>query len=193
MRDHDSPGAGLPLQGFAILGIGTAIPDGVFTQTEGMEIARRLCCRTKEHHAWLPLLYQGTGIQTRQVCLGKQVVRDILDGTRHSSSPFLPSGKDDDRGPTTRQRMEHYAELAPPLALAAAAKALEKSGLPAQRTTHLVTVSCTGFFAPGSGPGPDPGPGLARHRRSATQVGYMGCHGAMNGLRVARRLRAGRP
>jgi alpha-pyrone synthase len=130
-------------------------------------------------------MYQGTGIQTRQVCLGTAVVRDILDGTRLSGSAFLPSGTDDDCGPSTRARMEHYAELAPPLAIAAAGRALQQSGLAAERITHLITVSCTGFFAPGLDLVLMRGLGLAPTVERA-QIGYMGCHGALNGLRVAR-------
>jgi len=178
----------VPLQsspGFALLGLGTAIPEAVFRQTEGMEIARTLCCRTPEQETWLPMMYQGTGIQTRQLCLGTQVLRDVLDGTRISGSPYLPKRTDDDCGPSTRVRMEHYAELAPPLAIAAAGKALQQSGLAAERITHLITVSCTGFFAPGLDLVLMRGLGLAGTVERA-QIGYMGCHGALNGLRVAR-------
>jgi alpha-pyrone synthase len=173
--------------GFALLGLGTAIPDAVFRQSEGLEISRVLCCRNSEHHAWLPALYQGTGIQTRQTCLGYQVLRDVLDGTRLSHSPFLPTGADDDRGPPTAVRLAYYAKLAPPLALAAAGKALQQSGLPAQRITHLVTVSCTGFFSPGIDLPLIQELGLLPTVERA-HVGYMGCHGAINGLRVARGL-----
>ena len=50
--------------------------------------------------------------------------------------------------------------------------------------THLVTVSCTGFHAPGPevtliddlGLSPEVG---------RVSVGFMGCHGAFNGLRMA--------
>jgi predicted naringenin-chalcone synthase len=51
--------------------------------------------------------------------------------------------------------------------------------------THLITVSCSGFNAPGydiSLVQQLPlSPGVER-----THVGFMGCHGALNGLRVAR-------
>jgi alpha-pyrone synthase len=185
VSDRPSPGPDKHSSDFAFLGLGTAIPDAVFQQTEGMELARILCCRTPEQETWLPTMYQGTGIQTRQFCLGIQVMRDILDGTRLSGSPFLPRGTDDDCGPSTRIRMEHYAELAPPLTIAAAGRALQQSGLPADRVTHLITVSCTGFFAPGLDLALIRGLGLVPTVERA-QIGYMGCHGALNGLRVAR-------
>src|SRR5262249_30204097 len=75
--------------------------------------------------------------------------------------------------------------LAPPLALRAAAAALADSGLAPGALTHLVTVSCTGFAAPGVDRVLIEELGLAP-TVERTHVGYMGCHGALNGLRVAR-------
>jgi predicted naringenin-chalcone synthase len=169
----------------SILGIGTAVPDTLLSQADAFGIARWLCCRTKEHETWLPSMYDGTGINTRHICLGAGVVRDVLDGTRHSGSVFLPTGRPDDRGPTTAQRMEHYAASAPPLALTASRTALDRSGLPPSAITHLITVSCTGFLAPGVDVSLIRGLGLPPTVQR-THIGYMGCHGALNGLRVAR-------
>src|SRR5207245_222894 len=104
---------------------------------------------TPEQATWLPGVYAHTGIHKRQSALPSALVRDLLDGTRHSGSVFLPSGQPGHRGPTTGQRMAIYAELAPPLALQAARAALARAHLPPADFTHLVTVSCTGFFAPG--------------------------------------------
>jgi predicted naringenin-chalcone synthase len=170
--------------GLALLSIGTALPATVVTQDEALRIARSLCCRTDEQATWLPTMYGQTGIRTRHLVFSPALIRDVLDGTRHSGSVFLPTGRDDDRGPTTAQRMEHYADLAPPLAVAAARDALEKADLPGRRLTHLVTVSCTGFFAPGLDRALIGALGLAPTVQR-THVGYMGCHGALNGLRVA--------
>src|SRR5207253_10412123 len=77
-----------------------------------------------------------------------QVVHDFLQGTRDSGSIFVPKG-DGDPGPTSEQRMKHYVEKAGPLAVRAARLALAESGLAPADFTHLVTVSCTGFSAPG--------------------------------------------
>jgi alpha-pyrone synthase len=168
----------------AILSVGTALPDAKISQTDALEIARVLCCRTKEQATWLPTMYGQTGIETRYLALGKALVQDILQGTRHSGSVFLPKHTDEDSGPTTGQRMEQYAELAPPLAITASRIALEQSGLSPASLTHLITVSCTGFLAPGLDVA------LMQALRltptvQRTHVGYMGCHGALNGLRVA--------
>jgi predicted naringenin-chalcone synthase len=173
----------------AILAVGTALPETVIGQEEALTIARRLIRPTGEQDTWLPGMYAGTRIRTRRLVFPEAVVRDVLDGTAHTQSPFLPKDTPDDRGPTTGQRMEHYAALAPPLALKACARALAAAPVALEAITHLVTVSCTGFFAPGLDRelivGLDLPPTVER-----THVGYMGCHGALNGLRVARAFAA---
>ena len=55
--------------------------------------------------------------------------------------------------------------------------------------THLVTVSCTGFVSPGVDFALIRDLGL-RPTIERTHVGFMGCHGAINGLRVADALAA---
>jgi predicted naringenin-chalcone synthase len=169
----------------AILGLGTAVPSTRTSQEEAACIARALCCRTKEQETWLPMMYDHTGIAFRHQAFDRQVVEDILHGTRLSQSVFLPTGRDDDQGPTTAQRMHHYATEAGPLALEASRQAIYQSRLAASELTHLITVSCTGFQAPGVDCELIHGLGLAPTVQR-THVGFMGCHGAINGLRVAR-------
>jgi predicted naringenin-chalcone synthase len=176
----------------AILGIGTALPPTRVSQAEAVAAARVICSRTEQQAALLPIFYRLTGIDTRHLAFPPQVVQDALHGTAASQSPFLPLRTDDDRGPTTRQRMHHYAQEAGPLAALAGSRALDDAGLPPRRLTHLVTVSCTGFHAPG------PDRELIARLNLAptverTHVGFMGCHGAFNGLRVARAFAAADP
>src|SRR5439155_9665423 len=78
-----------------------------------------------------------------------------------------------------------YQEHAVPLALRAAEAALTDARLDPAGVTHIITVSCTGFAAPGVDVGLIKRLGLAR-TIERTHVGFMGCHGALNGLRVAR-------
>ncbi|HEV3116511.1 MAG TPA: type III polyketide synthase [Gemmataceae bacterium] len=167
----------------SILSVATALPHTRVTQKESVQIAQNLA-RTDEAEV-LASLYEGTTIATRHFALERDVVQDMLQGTRHSESVFLPSGEDNDPGPTTAQRMQHYVDHAGPLAVRAARQALVKSKLHPSAITHLVTVSCTGFSAPGVDVE------LIKHLElpatvERTHVGFMGCHGALNGLRVAR-------
>lgn len=176
----------------ALLSIGTAQPDTVLDQAQMMAITRSVGQPSLEQETWLPAMYSGTGIQRRSVSYPQLVIRDILEGTRHTNSPFLPSDHPGHRGPSTGQRMEHYARWAPPLALKAARRALADSPLAPESFTHLVTVSCTGFLAPGIDIALITGLGL-RATVLRTHVGYMGCHGAVNGLRVARAFTGSEP
>jgi predicted naringenin-chalcone synthase len=176
----------------AILSLGTAVPAATINRPQSLRIAEALGRPTGEQATWLPEMYRGTGIDSRGIALGADVVRDMVEGTHYSGSPFLPSGAADDRGPTTGERMRHYARLAPPLALRAARTALERSPLRPADLTHLVTVSCTGFVAPNVDVALVRGLGLAP-TVERTHVGYMGCHGALNGLRVARAYTAADP
>lgn len=175
-----------------ICGLGTAVPETVATEVEAMLVARRLCCSTLEQAMWLPHVYRQAGIKTRHMVLDRQVYRDVLDGTRLSQSVFLPKDGADHSGPTTAQRIEHYRQSAGPLAVQAARQALDRSEIPPRQITHLVTVSCTGFYAPGVDieliKRLELPPGVQR-----THVGFMGCHGALNGLRVARAITGSEP
>ncbi len=169
----------------AILGIGTALPETHVTQTEAMNIARTVCCRTDAHETWVPSLYTQSGIETRHMAFSQDVLEDLIRGTTDSGSVFLPRRDAADRGPTAGQRMRHYVEQAGPLATRAARQALASSGVDAADITHIVTVSCTGFRAPGVDVELIKGLGLGATVQR-THIGFMGCHGALNGLRVAR-------
>jgi predicted naringenin-chalcone synthase len=121
------------------------------------------------------------------LCHERAVVDDILNDTHHTGSPFAPTEANRDTGPSTAERMRYYEENAPKLAVQASIEALGHAGLAPQDITHLVTVSCTGFFAPGIDTI------LMRElclppETQRTHVGFMGCHGALNGLRVANAL-----
>jgi predicted naringenin-chalcone synthase len=83
--------------------------------------------------------------------------------------------------------MERYAKEAPLLALIASRRALDESGVKAEQITHLVTVSCTGFQAPGFDIELIKKLGLSFTTHRA-HVGFMGCHGALNGLKLAKAL-----
>lgn len=89
------------------------------------------------------------------------------------------------RSPSTAVRNQKYVEHAPALFLDAARQALETcKDLQPSDITHVITVSCTGFY----NPGPDYqivrglglNPGTVRHH-----LGFMGCYAAFPALRAA--------
>ncbi len=158
------------------------MPSSRITQEEAAEVAKLVCCETDEQRALLPTLYRQTEIRTRHMVLSESAMHDVLRG-KSESSTFIP--RDGGRGPTTHQRMQRYIEEAGPLALRAAKAALEESRLDPATITHLITVTCTGFSAPGVDIQLIKGLGLPA-TTVRTHVGFMGCHAALNGLRVAR-------
>ena len=176
----------------AILGLGTAVPDAVLDRRDGQMVAEALCCDTDEQATFIPAIYAGSGIDRRYFCLGRAALDDVRNGTRLSGSPYLPTGVPGERGPTTRQRMATYEAEAPVLARRAAAEALAAAGTSPGEITHLVTVSCTGFAAPGFDVALINDLGLSPSVER-THLGFMGCHAALNGLRVANALAATDP
>ncbi|MHC2998390.1 type III polyketide synthase [Microbacterium sp. HJ5] len=89
--------------------------------------------------------------------------------------------------PTTGTRNDVYVRTAPALYAEAARAAMTDAAVEASAITHVVTVSCTGFFAPG----PDYrlvrdlglDPTVERYH-----LGFIGCAAAMPGLRLASRI-----
>ncbi len=87
-------------------------------------------------------------------------------------------------GLSTEARMIAYERLAPELAARAARAALDDAAVGADHVTDLVVVSCTGFSAPGVDVALVRQLGLAPTVRR-TIIGFMGCFGAIVGLRSA--------
>lgn len=167
----------------AILGLGTAVPEGYVSQHEALAAARVMGGPALQESTWLESIYAHSGIDKRYQVHGRAVLADLLEGRHDTGSPFVPH----DNGwspPSTATRMSMYTREAPALAVEAAQKAVQCAGIDASEITHVVTVSCTGFVAPGTD--------LALFQQLRlrptvvrTNVGFMGCHGAINGLRVA--------
>jgi predicted naringenin-chalcone synthase len=175
-----------------IRGLGTALPGNPISQELAAAINHVLCCRSEEQKPVVTNLFRHTGIRHRHMVLDERIARDIIEGTAESNSPFLPRGVSDDQGPSTRERIRIYNETALPLALQAARNALSQSGIAPDELTHLITISCTGFAAPGVDIGLMKALSL-RPTLERTHVGFMGCHGAINGIRVAKAFTASDP
>lgn len=171
----------------AILGLGSATPPCMVAQSVAAEIAKSYSCETPAQARLLPALYRRTGVRTRG-----SVVVEHCDERSLRQAFFPPWRGGDDRGPTTAARGARYASDAVPLALRACRAALSDAACPESEITHLVTVSCTGFVAPGVDVAIIKQLGLAAAVQR-THVGFMGCQGALNGLRVAHALTRNAP
>jgi predicted naringenin-chalcone synthase len=158
---------------FVILGLGTAVPESCVTQERAAELTSRYSGHGAEQSRRLAALYRRTGIGKRHIVL--------LD---HDDLPSIEEGQG---GPSTRWRMRRYDEQVRPLARQAGRQAIAAARIAAAQITHLVTISCTGFSAPGFDVALIEDLELAP-TVERTHIGFMGCHGALNGLRVARAL-----
>ncbi len=90
-----------------------------------------------------------------------------------------------DRVPDTAARMALWSRAARAMSLEACARALARAGLEARAVTHLVTASCTGFESPGVDSHLIAALGLSAGVQRLN-VGFMGCHAAVNALAAAR-------
>lgn len=163
----------------SISGLGTALPPFSISQEASFAHSRRVCCEDGNQAELLQLIFAHSGVNRRYSMLLKNNCDNgnVVQGF----FPSEPCG----RGPTTAERMQAYEVHAPTLAIAAAQKALDDARLAANDVTHVVSVSCTGFTAPGIDMALIDGLGL-KPTVERTHIGFMGCHGALNGLKVAR-------
>jgi alkylresorcinol/alkylpyrone synthase len=173
---------------FFISGLGTAAPSELITQDDAARLAVELMGGYGGHGAAMKTLYRKAGVHKRHSTL----ITTSTNGQPANQSFFPVAKHRDDRGPTTDARMRKYESCAVELAARASENALNDSDVKPSKISHLVTVSCTGFHAPGVDIGLMDRLRLNRDV-TRTHVGFMGCHGALNGLRVAAALSAASP
>jgi predicted naringenin-chalcone synthase len=162
-----------------LLGIGSATPPRKIAQADAARLAIDFANAVPGHEKSLAAIYRQTRIQTR----GSVLLEDPGEESFQQSF-FPPANGAPTAGPTTAARMARYADEAGGLAVAAGRHALENAGIDAASITHLVTCSCTGFSNPGVDMELVAALGLPMDL-SRTHVGFMGCHGAFNAIRVA--------
>lgn len=125
----------------------------------------------------LPLLYDHSGIDFRYSCL-EDYIRTPED------FDFFPATWALQPSPSTGARNRKYREAAVPLTVQVAQDALAQVQRKPEEITHVIAVSCTGFFAPGLDIELVKRLGLSPTTQR-TMIGFMGCYAAFNALRVA--------
>ncbi|MBK0419932.1 type III polyketide synthase [Leucobacter sp. CSA1] len=165
-----------------LLSVGTAVPNSRLPQSD-----------VRDFFASQP------GVDRRTARLIGAAFDQSAIAHRHTAIPLLDGEEgvfvDGDgrlHAPTTGERNAVYRAEVPALFAAAAEDALARAGRSASEVTHVVTASCTGFFAPG----PDfllvrdlgiPA-GAERYH-----IGFMGCAAAFPALRAAARFCEAQP
>lgn len=170
----------------------TAQPTHRISQNEAAALAGDCCCVNDEQHRLLSALYRRTRVRQR----GSVLLEGGNGGGRGDAANvqrFFPAAAtSDDRGPSTGDRMGRFVASAIELAVRAGGDALARAGASPSNIADLVVVSCTGFESPGVDIAIIRELGLP-DTTTRTQIGFMGCHGALNGLRTASALAAAKP
>lgn len=155
-----------------LAGIGCATPPTQLNRTESVDVAASIAPADVPRDL-LERIAEGTKIERRGCALVRPETMAALVDPQHAV-----------HGPGTSERVEEWCRAGRPLAASSARTALHDAGVAPERVTHVVTASCTGFRAPG----PDQwliwDLGL-RPMVRRTNLGFMGCHAAINALAVA--------
>ena len=165
-----------------LLSIGTAVPSARLAQTETRDFLASQPGVDRLTARLIGAAFDQSAIETRYSVVGAAGAR---------SAVFVDE-RDRLRAPTTGERNAVYRAEAPPLFAAAAREAIAGSGFTAAEITHVVTASCTGFFAPG------PDFLLVRElgippTAERYHLGFIGCAAAFPALRAATRMSEARP
>lgn len=162
----------------ALWSIGTAVPAHHVSQEEALQFQFDYYQPEAAFARRLRFIYRRSHIEARYSCcvdMHKSALTPHIDKTPERSW----------HGPTIGQRMQVYEDQVVDLAALAAQCALQQQqAFKADDVTHLIVVTCTGFFAPG--------PELLLIERLSLrsdirrlQIGFMGCHAALQGLQTA--------
>ncbi|NNE36182.1 MAG: type III polyketide synthase [Rhodothermales bacterium] len=158
--------------------IATGHPPYGRPQSEAADFISRVTSLPDRIRNRVPELYEKSAIEYRYSCISDYLRDDP------GQFEFYPNNWDLTPAPTTEERNALYRRAVLPMAEQVARDAIRGAGLTADDITHVVAVSCTGFFAPGLDIILVKKLGLPATTRRAL-VGFMGCYAAFNGLRVA--------
>ena len=164
--------------------IGTAVPQHKIPQSKiGKFMSSALNMDEAATHR-LEVLYRASGIRYRHSVIA-DYARDV------DQYQFFPRNQTLDPFPNISRRMRVYEDEAIKLAKEAISNTLPDN-FDLSTITHLVTISCTGMYAPGIDIEIVKDLGLSSnvHR---TAINFMGCYAAFNGFKLAASICKGDP
>ena len=160
--------------------IATAVPPTFEEQQSLREIMKEGVSDDRRTQAILHRVYTQSGIKKRHL------IRN--DYRNDDPDSFFKRAMRKYDSPTTEERNEIYQKEATKLFIEVADKLLAQNpDLDKHSITHVITVSCTGFFAPG------PDFEIVRHLglKTSTQrfhIGFMGCYAVFPALKLAKSI-----
>ena len=159
--------------------IETVVPETYYEQAFASSLMQRNVDGRDAIKRILRSIYHNSGIRKRH-----SVIRDFA-GT-NDTPLFFDGNGNKSAPPDTRMRNEVYTKEARKLFVSLAEKLIRNTpGFDKHDITHIVTVSCTGFFAPGPDYFVVRDLGLSGDIERY-HIGFMGCYAAFQGLKMAR-------
>lgn len=160
--------------------IQTAVPPTILHQDQVRDVFAAQPGLTRLGQRLVATSFNSAEIRTRRTAVSE------LTLDNNEENPVFFDGKTGVLlSPSTKVRNAIFAEQAGALFVEAGGRALSASGLGPEDVTHVITVSCTGFYNPG------PDYQLVRALGLAPSVqryhlGFMGCYAAFPALRAAK-------
>ena len=171
-----------------LLSIETAVPDTVIRQEDVSRLFAEQPGMTRLGTRVVRSAFAGAGVSTRHTVLPELgvVASGTVDGGDAAASPFVDPTARHLRSPGTHARNQLYTEHAKRMFVTAARAALDAAapGIELADVTHVITVSCTGFFAPGPDVRVTKDLGLPADVKRM-HLGFMGCNAAFPALQAA--------
>ena len=164
-----------------LMALETAVPSTILIQEQARDVFAAQPGLTRLGQRLVRTCFDSAAIETRRTA-----VRELTTSSRSAEPMFYDAGTGLLLNPTTKERNDLFATEATALFIEAAGKVLAACPeLSASDVTHVITVSCTGFF----NPGPDYkivralglAPSVQRYH-----LGFMGCYAAFPALRAAK-------
>lgn len=173
----------------SILSIGTAVPETRLPQEHVRDLFAAQPGADRLTQRLIHAAFDAAAIDTRHTVLAA-LAADATSAAADPELPVLAGGVL--QAPSTAARNDAFVRWAPPLFADAARDALAAARVEPHEVTHVVTVSCTGLFAPG------PDFRLVRDLGLPATVerfhlGFVGCAAALPALRLAASLCAADP
>lgn len=159
----------------------TAVPPTLLIQSEARDVFASQPGLTRLGQRLVRTCFDSAAIDTRHTA-----VAEMSTGSQSENPVFFDGASGLLLSPSTKVRNDLFTTEATKLFIEAAEKALEAcDGVAPSDITHVITVSCTGFF----NPGPDYKVVRALGLNASVQryhLGFMGCYAAFPALRAAK-------
>ncbi|OEK07063.1 type III polyketide synthase [Roseivirga misakiensis] len=170
----------------SIIAIGTAVPEHKIPQPDVCEFMAKAHGMSGKDLSRLKALYRATGIEQRYSAIADYAIKNPENRTFYSQNDRL------DPFPTTKERSDFYKQEAIKLSVRSAKNCLANTMVSLSEITHLITISCTGMYAPGLDIDLVNELGLNKDVER-TSINFMGCYAAFVGIKSAHAFCAANP